>query len=348
MVSGKTLSLELEGPGLQPMVLVDLPGIIQHHTRGMPTTTRNSILDMCRAHIRNPNAIILCIQDASRDAEASSVADVVRDADPEGDRTVFVLTKVDLAEKLAISQEKLRSTLSGERFNLHARAYFAVVTGTSDPTDSIDAIRRTEREYFASSALFKADKLGSDKLGTDNLARMVSDIFWERVRETIAQEGLSIARSLKRKETEWKNSYPNQARLSRDDLFNMGRHQILQNITAFNDAMTPAQWELVLSEQVTHVCLCVFVCVCVCVCVFVTLQHVLFSPTCLRFVFFFLSCCCCCLQIWNRIRSYVLDEVYINSADADSPAQFKTRVDNLLDAWVNSELPRLSVAAARE
>eukprot|EP00043_Microstomoeca_roanoka_P015343 m.153701 g.153701 ORF g.153701 m.153701 type:complete len:1019 (+) comp16240_c11_seq1:115-3171(+) len=301
VVSHKTLAIELEGPGLQPMVLVDLPGVIQHHTKGMPTTTKQNILQMCKKHITNPNAIILCIQDASRDAESSSVADLVRAADPEGDRTVFVLTKVDLAEKLSISKDKLQATLRGERFNMHARAYFAVVTGTANANDSIDVIRRNERQYFNSSPFFKGSQFEAEKMGTDNLSRLVSDIFWERVRETVAQEGMSIARALKRKETEWKNNYPNQARLSRDDLYNMGRHEILQNITAFNDTMTPAQWEMVLTEQ-----------------------------------------------IWNRISNYVLDEIYINSADSANPADFKTRVDNLLDAWVNSELPRLSVSAARD
>eukprot|EP01147_Barroeca_monosierra_P005650 gene5650-8955_t len=249
VVSTKSLVLELEGPGLQPMVLVDLPGIIQHHTQGMPETTKQNIMDMCSRHITNPNSIILCIQDASRDAESSSVADMVRTADPEGDRTVFVLTKVDLAEKLAVSRQKLKDTLAGDRFNMRARAYFAVITGTSNPNESIDIIRKAERDYFSSSQLMKSVHLGSEKLGTDNLSRTVSDMFWERVRETVAQEGMLIARTLKRKETEWKNNYPNQARLSRDDLFNMGRHQILQNITAFNDTMTPAQWEMVLTEQ---------------------------------------------------------------------------------------------------
>jgi len=59
-------------------VLVDLPGIIQHQSQGMHTGTKTAIMDMCQRHIRNPNAIILCIQDASRDAEGSSIADIVR------------------------------------------------------------------------------------------------------------------------------------------------------------------------------------------------------------------------------------------------------------------------------
>lgn len=301
VISDETLALDLRGPGLNPMVLVDLPGIIQHHTRGMPETTKGSILQMCERHINNPNAIILCVQDASRDAEGSSVADIVRKADPEGDRTVFVLTKVDLAEKLHLPAAKLQAILKGEKFNMQARAYFAVITGTSNPEESIDRIRSAERQYFHTSPLVKSGVLPPRRTGTDNLARAVADVFWERVRDTVAGEARDIARALKQKENEWKNTYPNHARMSRDDLYNMGRHEILQNITEFNDAMTAEQWESVLNRR-----------------------------------------------IWDCIRSQVIDDVYVASADAASPAEFKTRVENMLDNWVATELPRLSVQAARD
>ena len=76
------------------MVLVDLPGMIQHHTLGMNADTKDSIYKMCRTHIENPHSIILCVQDATRDAEGSGFADIVREVDPKGDRTIFVLTKV--------------------------------------------------------------------------------------------------------------------------------------------------------------------------------------------------------------------------------------------------------------
>ena len=110
-VSETTIALDIRGPGLRPMVLVDLPGIIQHTTRGMAPNTKTAIMSMCQHHIHNPNAIILCIQDASRDAEGSSVADVVREADPDGKRTIFVLTKVDIAETLNKPAEQLSSIL---------------------------------------------------------------------------------------------------------------------------------------------------------------------------------------------------------------------------------------------
>ena len=47
--------------------------------------------------------------DGSLDAERSIVTDVVREVNPDGRRTIFVLTKVDLAEKSGVRAERVRA-----------------------------------------------------------------------------------------------------------------------------------------------------------------------------------------------------------------------------------------------
>lgn len=54
------------------------------------------------------------------------------------------------------------------------------------------------------------------------------------------------------------------------------------------------------------------------------------------------------MQIWEDIRTYVIDTLYIKAAETADPASFKTNVDNLLDVWVNKQLPALSVAVASQ
>jgi optic atrophy protein 1 len=248
-VSSSTISLNVRGPGLRPMILVDLPGLIQHHTMGMADDTKDKIRETCELHINNPNAIILCVQDATRDAEGSSVADVVRKADPNGKRTMFVLTKVDMAERLDTSAKKLERILKGQRFNMKARNYFAVVTGTNQENDSIHNIRKAERQFFDSSKLFMSGAFKPSTLGTDNLASAVSIAFWELVNSSVQEELKTTAGLLKKKETEFRDRFPQSQWMSREDLLSLGRHAILGNVAKVNGSLSAKELELMLTNK---------------------------------------------------------------------------------------------------
>ncbi|KJE94459.1 dynamin [Capsaspora owczarzaki ATCC 30864] len=246
-VSKETISLSVRGPRMPRMVLVDLPGIISHVTAGMAHETRDDILNMCKSHIHNPNAIILCIQDGSIDAERSSVADVVAGVDPKGERTIFVLTKVDLAEKLNTSPEKIKRILDGRIFQMNALGYFAVITGKGNTEDTIDDIRKYEEDYFLTSKLFKSGALKANQTTTGNLTRAVQKEFWRKVRSSIERQTELIKADLYNKETEWRNTFKGRV-MSRDELFQLAKHDILENVATFGK-IGAKEWEQMLFEK---------------------------------------------------------------------------------------------------
>lgn len=123
-ISDKPICLTIHSRNIPDLSLVDLPGYIQLSSRTQPPALREAIRSICERYIRAPN-IILAVCPADVDLANSEALQASRRVDPRGERTIGVITKMDL-----VDPGILEDTLSQDHYPL-AMGYIGMVCGPS-------------------------------------------------------------------------------------------------------------------------------------------------------------------------------------------------------------------------
>jgi hypothetical protein len=98
-VSANPINLRIYSPNVLTLTLVDLPGLTKVPVGDQPRDIEKQIKDMILKYITKSNAIILAVTGANTDLANSDGLKLAREVDPEGIRTIGVLTKVDLMDQ---------------------------------------------------------------------------------------------------------------------------------------------------------------------------------------------------------------------------------------------------------
>ncbi|XP_071780539.1 dynamin-1-like protein isoform X1 [Centroberyx gerrardi] len=97
-ISDEPIHLKIFSPHVVNLTLVDLPGITKVPVGDQPKDIEVQIRDLILKHISNPNCIILAVTAANTDMATSEALKVAREVDPDGRRTLAVVTKLDLMD----------------------------------------------------------------------------------------------------------------------------------------------------------------------------------------------------------------------------------------------------------
>ncbi|XP_037041994.1 dynamin-1-like protein [Bradysia coprophila] len=92
------LILRIISPNVINLTLVDLPGLVSAPAEGQPEDIEQQIIDVVERYAKNPNSVILAVCAASNEIQNPKTIKFVKTIDPKGERTICVLTKLDLMD----------------------------------------------------------------------------------------------------------------------------------------------------------------------------------------------------------------------------------------------------------
>jgi dynamin 1-like protein len=98
-ISHQPIIIKIFSPSVVNLTLVDLPGIAKVPTGDQPFDIEKQITELCMKYISPKTAIIMAVTAANQDLANSDGLKLSRRVDPTGERTIGVLTKIDIMDQ---------------------------------------------------------------------------------------------------------------------------------------------------------------------------------------------------------------------------------------------------------
>lgn len=176
------LSIEIEGPHRPQLTLVDLPGLIQTQTRGVTEEDVQLVTEITNQYILQPRTICLAVVSASNDHANQGILKKVRKVDPQGDRTLGIITKPDRLPAGSGSEQSFIDLANNEdvffKLGWHVLKNRTYEEGSSSFVDR----NRSETRYFQTSNF---SKLPKDCVGIDSLRNRLSRLLFNHVKQEL-------------------------------------------------------------------------------------------------------------------------------------------------------------------
>ena len=177
-ISAVPIHLKIYSQNVPNLTLVDLPGLTKVPVLDQPEDIETQIHELVLKYVENENTIILAISPGNQDIANSDALKMARTADPHGDRTLAVITKVDLMEKGTEAMNLLKGHTLPVKLGIIGvvnRSQKDINAGKSIP----EAIRK-EEDFFNSYHPMLASEMG-----TSFLSKRLCDLLMKHVKKCL-------------------------------------------------------------------------------------------------------------------------------------------------------------------
>uniref|UniRef100_A0AAX7V051 Dynamin-2 n=1 Tax=Astatotilapia calliptera TaxID=8154 RepID=A0AAX7V051_ASTCA len=205
-ISPIPINLRVYSPHVLNLTLIDLPGMTKVAVGDQPQDIEHQIRDMLLQFITKESCLILAVTPANTDLANSDALKIAKEVDPQGLRTIGVITKLDLMDEGTDAKDIFENKLLPLR-----RGYIGVVNRSQKDIDGRKDIRAAlaaERKFFLSHPAYRHM---AERMGTPHLQKALNQQLTNHIRDTLP--GLrsklqSQLLSLEKEVEEYKNFRP--------------------------------------------------------------------------------------------------------------------------------------------
>ncbi|XP_073834775.1 dynamin-1 shibire isoform X6 [Musca autumnalis] len=179
-ISNIPINLRVYSPHVLNLTLIDLPGLTKVAIGDQPVDIEQQIRNMILQFIRKETCLILAVTPANTDLANSDALKLAKEVDPQGIRTIGVITKLDLMDEGTDARDILENKLLPLR-----RGYIGVVNRSQKDIEGrkdIHAALAAERKFFLSHPSYRHI---ADRLGTPYLQRVLNQQLTNHIRDTL-------------------------------------------------------------------------------------------------------------------------------------------------------------------
>ncbi len=162
-----------------------------------PIDIERQIREMIYNFIEKPNAIILAVTPANTDMATSDALQMAREVDPQGLRTLGVITKIDLMDKGTDCMD----TLLGKVYPLKL-GFIGVINRSQQDINKnkdIKSAQAAESQFFENHQLYRSI---SNRMGTHFLSRQLNKVLVHHIRDAIPELKMKVGKMMNETQSE--------------------------------------------------------------------------------------------------------------------------------------------------
>ena len=176
------LSIRIEGPRRPQLTLVDVPGLIQTETQGSTKEDREMVARITEDYIPPPRTICLAVISATDDYANQPILTRVREVDPNGERTLGIITQPDRLEPGSGMENEFVNLARDQDIIFKLGWHVVKNRGFKETACSLSERNRSEILYFESS---RFQELPEDGRGITTLRTRPSALLFEHVKREL-------------------------------------------------------------------------------------------------------------------------------------------------------------------